>query len=251
MLSATCPVAAVADVPTGLRVSRASATTLGVAAGVAQADAGTLQTMTLKAAVVVNLAVNGALGLDTGAVAADSMYYIYLLQGTSGQTVVASLSNTWAGVTKPAAYAVSGRRIGSWSTINGAATLSEAIQEGTGGERTLRYLSKAGNANLRVLNGGTATVSADINISKVVPTTATSVQVNELLVAGLATTPQAQMGYGGNFQALLAGPDLLTTSMCATLACKPGTPATGLSYQVSGSVAPALTVDVMSYTETI
>ncbi|KKM03136.1 hypothetical protein LCGC14_1777430 [marine sediment metagenome] len=58
--------------------------------------------------------------LDTGSAANDTLYYIWVLNGTSGTGVVASTSSTLGGVTKPSGYTAKGRLVGYIHT-NGSA----------------------------------------------------------------------------------------------------------------------------------
>jgi len=64
----------------------------------------------------------GALGIDTGAFATGKWYRIWVLNGFNGTTAVLSLSNTFAGVTKPAGYSTNGRMVGSVMTDATTAT---------------------------------------------------------------------------------------------------------------------------------
>ncbi len=60
--------------------------------------------------------------LDTGSAANDTLYYLWVLNGTSGTGVVASTSSTLGGVTKPSGYTAKGRIIGYIHT-NGSAQI--------------------------------------------------------------------------------------------------------------------------------
>jgi hypothetical protein len=60
--------------------------------------------------------------LDTGSAANDTLYYLWVLNGTSGTGVVASTSSTLGGVTKPSGYIDKGRLIGYIHT-NGSAQI--------------------------------------------------------------------------------------------------------------------------------
>lgn len=65
----------------------------------------------------------GALGIDTGSWATSTVYNIWLLYGTSGVTLVASLrANAFAAVTKPSGYDTAGRIVGGVITDSSTAT---------------------------------------------------------------------------------------------------------------------------------
>ena len=74
----------------------------------------------------VNLAINGAGGLDTGAVANNTWYAVFLIYGASGKSIIASLSAT--APTIPAGYVYSGR-VG-WVRTDGAAHVVAFTQFG-------------------------------------------------------------------------------------------------------------------------
>lgn len=76
----------------------------------------------------INLAVNGANGLDTGAVAANTWYYLYAIgQGTTTNVCLASTSAT--APTMPGVYTYKAR-LGAIRTLSGAATLWSFQQRG-------------------------------------------------------------------------------------------------------------------------
>ena len=67
--------------------------------------------------------------LDTGSAANDTLYYIWVLNGTSGTGVVASTSSTLGGVTKPSGYTAKGRLVGYIHT-NGSAQVRSFTRVG-------------------------------------------------------------------------------------------------------------------------
>lgn len=180
----------------GLRLTNPSTTTVGVAAGSAPDIVGGAL-INLPTAVVIDMAVVGALGIDTGAIAAASQYHVWLLKNptTKAVTALASLAVTLAGVTKPAGFTI-GRRIGSFHTLNAAATILPFTQEGSGNDRRYSFtLADAARAITALTSGvgltevplGNSTVVANVSCS-CIPTTATSVKLN---VAVLCTNVSA------------------------------------------------------------
>src|SRR6266568_7546379 len=66
-----------------LNISRASSTTLLIAAGQCR-DSTNVFDMFLPSATTINAAVNGLNGLDTGSLIATKMYYVYVIADPSG-----------------------------------------------------------------------------------------------------------------------------------------------------------------------
>lgn len=110
----------------GMGISRASATSIGVAAGVCR-DSTNVATITLPNSGTINLASTGADGLDTGALANDTWYHVFAIAKTDG-TVSRLASTSPASPTMPSGYTLL-RRIGSFKT-NGSAQVLNFIQSG-------------------------------------------------------------------------------------------------------------------------
>lgn len=109
----------------GLTLSRASATTLGVAAGVCR-DSTNVQTISLSAG-TIDCGTTGANGLDTGALANNTWYSAFAIAKTDG-TVARLASTSLSSPTMPSGYTLL-RRLGFFKT-NGSAQIVDFIQIG-------------------------------------------------------------------------------------------------------------------------
>lgn len=121
------------------------------------------------AAVTLNAAVNGANGLDTGALAASTVYAVHAIldpTGFNSPAVLLSLSAT--APTMPFGYGPF-RRIG-WAVTDSSVHFLAITQTGTGNTREYFYDTKQ-----IVLNAGTATSFTAIDLSAFVPTLVTPV----------------------------------------------------------------------------
>ncbi len=244
--------------PVGLRLSNPSTTTLGVAAGSAQ-DINNGTTMNLPTAVVINMAVNGALGLDTGAIAAATAYFVWLLKNptTDAVTAVASLSTTLAGVTKPTGYTL-GRRIGSFHTLAAAATILTFTQEGSGADR--RYYFLLTNAARNFALAHAATTETEQSLAACIPSTATSARVTaDVTVAATSTAGVAlQFGLNTVFSSGLVNITAADITAAVTKVCQfdlpvgilTGAGTVGLTHKVNDTDQVSAIV-VEGYTETL
>lgn len=196
-------------------------TLLDVSSGACR-DSTNTNDIVVSSAVVINTAVNGALGLDTGTIAASTMYYVYAIGSSTNQigngqpfsaypgSALISLSITQP--TLPVGYDMF-RRIGTIVT-DGAVHILPFTQIG----RRMMYQTPIATG----VTGGAATAftSVAINTTPTVPPIATMVYFNASL------TPQA-------------------AGHAATLAPL-STVAGAISSQVSGDVAAVAHVAPMS-----
>lgn len=113
---------------------------------------------------VLNFAINGLNGLDTGAIAASTMYYIYAIASQAGLLAsgfIASLSNSVPSL--PFGYGVY-RMIGVWNT-DGSSHLIKAYETGSGSSRVHVY-----DADIAVLTSGASQTLATIgSLAAIVP----------------------------------------------------------------------------------
>ena len=89
----------------GLEPEKLSGTELNLQAGAAADQYGT-EVLRSTSALTINLATNGALGLDTGTITSGEDYYVYLLKTTADGSLSAlvSTSISYGGVTVPSGY---------------------------------------------------------------------------------------------------------------------------------------------------
>ena len=145
-----------------MEVSRASATTLSVAAGQCR-DSNNAIDLILSAAVTIDGAVNGYNGLDVGSFALNKWYYVHII-GDSTKTnptgALISLSKT--APTLPFGYD-SFRHIFQWRT-NGSTEFIIGNSAGNG-----NYRQHYWDTNIAVLSNGTATSLTAIDLDGAVP----------------------------------------------------------------------------------
>jgi hypothetical protein len=117
----------------GLTLSRASATTVGIATGFARnEDSGTAFNMTLASAITKSLSTwaagTGNGGLDTGSIAASTWYEVWLIRKDSDGSIDALLSLSATAPTMPSGYTAR-RRLGAIKT-DGSSQVTAFIQVG-------------------------------------------------------------------------------------------------------------------------
>ncbi|MFC2248723.1 hypothetical protein ACETRX_03775 [Labrys portucalensis] len=117
----------------GLTLSRASATTVGIATGFARnEDSGTAFNMTLASAITKSLSTwaagTGNGGLDTGSIAASTWYHVHLIRKDSDGSIDALLSLSATAPTTPSGYTAR-RRLGAILT-DGSSQIVSFTQNG-------------------------------------------------------------------------------------------------------------------------
>lgn len=130
----------------------------------------------------------GANGLDTGAVAASTWYYVYLIYDPTTLTVAGLFSLSPTSPTLPAGYTYAAR-VGAVRT-DGTTNLLQTIQYGN----TARYVPLAGS-NLTALptavtgvQGSTTVPTWDaVAVAPYVPPTASAIRVRPYVFAGMGT----------------------------------------------------------------
>ncbi len=128
----------------------------------------------ISATKTIDMAVSGLNGLDTGTETADTWYAIHLIGDSAGVNPsggIFSLSAT--APTLPSGYDVF-RRIG-WAHNDASSNFLKFTQSGKGSNRTVWYDMK--RADVRILNGGTATSFTSVDCSAFVPSTATDIKI--------------------------------------------------------------------------
>lgn len=157
----------------GLALSWISASTIEIAAGTARAT-DNFADIEVQDTLSVDLTVSGAGGLDTGAEAADTTYFIWILgdsTGTNQPVAVASLSSFQP--TLPAGYDLQ-RRVGAIRN-NAGSNIIKFNQRGDGRTRTIWYDDDL--ANLNVLTGGSAIAFTNVPLTSFVPSTSRNVHL--------------------------------------------------------------------------
>lgn len=171
------PVKNLVSVPVyGLEVSKASATTLNIAAGRCRDSSNkmdisvgsgyeTLQGSTVSAPLTVDSGVVGANGLDAGALAADKIYAVYVIGDSRGYNLPAGLMSlaSNSSPTMPSGYDAL-RLVGYAVTTTGPAFL-DMYQIGKGHSRELVFDAPQATA----ITAGASTSYAAVDLSAFVP----------------------------------------------------------------------------------
>lgn len=197
----------------GCDIAWASNTTLTVASGIAR-DSTNVYDMQNKNTITVSTAFSGVNGLDTGTVAANTWYAVYLIYDTSRQLPAATVLSTSASQPRmPSASNVTYsafRRVG-WVRTDGSSNLLNFVQAGTQTSRFYQW-----DASRSVLAGGSATTFTAVNLSAGAPA-----QQNEVALT-LQYTPSAaanttSLRPTGSAVAAASSPVLLKSSTAAQL----------------------------------
>jgi hypothetical protein len=141
-----------------------------IAAGVCRSDDDTTD-LRSTSVITVNLAAAGANGLDTGAEAANTWYYLWLIYNPTTVTYAGLFSLSTTAPTMPSGYTKK-RRIG--SVRNNASSNFFLWKQiiGVGRVREYRY-DEDSYDNLLALNAGSATTFTDVACSTWIPPTTT------------------------------------------------------------------------------
>lgn len=159
----------------GLKTAYASASTITVAAGACLSSDGTAL-LKNTATKTIDITTSGALGLDTGAEANSTWYYVYLIGKTDG-TVSALMSVTNESVsgtiTQPTGYTLK-RQLPIAIRNDGSGNFIAFNIISWPHQTTIRYQIAYGAitgtlGNSVVLDGGTATSFTDVNLASYIP----------------------------------------------------------------------------------
>lgn len=185
----------------GLELSNNSTTPntkLNVALGVAR-DSTNTNDMQLTAGVIIDATVNGLNGLDTGSLAANTWYAVYLIgSSVNSFPTGAMLSTSLTAPTMPYNYDM-WRRIG-WVLTDGSSHFLLYYVRGSGNVRQYYW-----DAVITELNAGAATSFTDVDLKSSMPSTsqiayleskivpATAGNLANLRVNGSASTTNLQI----------------------------------------------------------
>lgn len=148
-----------------LQLSYVSASTIQIARGEALSSQGDLGIF-LQSTRNVNIEVAGANGLDTGAEAADTWYFVYVISDSMNTNAVAGLiSESSTAPTLPTGYDRF-RRIGSFRN-NPTSDIIEFTQYGVSRDRMVHYLTIP--QNRQPLLGGSATIVTAVSCASFIP----------------------------------------------------------------------------------
>jgi len=150
----------------GLVVAWTSVSTVTLGVGVCRdkTDSFTIRT---TAPLLVNIAVAGAGGLDTGAEAASTWYSVFVIASSTGAAPLAGLLSTGGDnpALLPAGYDIY-RRVG-YVRNNPASDFREFVTYGQGTERSIQY--RDAMSSRQQLTGGAATIVTQVNCGSLIP----------------------------------------------------------------------------------
>lgn len=232
----------------GMRIAYATATTLTVTSGSATDSNGNNVITVSTASTTIDGATNGLNGLDTGSLAASTLYYVFAIGDPSGFNASGFLLST----SRTAPLLPSGRngnnygifaRLGAVFT-DGSSHFRIAYQEPNVGKR--RYMQY--DTPIAVLTGGTATTDTAISLATAIPPTAGNVIIRAALTPNAASDTASIKTYGGT------GYDIIQVGQVAAVVSRlqyeilPSLNSSNLSltYKLSTASA-ALTVEVVGY----
>jgi len=187
----------------GLEIAKTAAKTLSMAAGAAR-DSTDTNDIILDASVTINGAAVGANGVDVAALAASSMYAVYVIGDSTKYQDTAGLLSLASAATPniPGGYDMY-RRVG-WVLTDGSSNILQFWQFGHGQERIYYY-----DVGISELSGGSSATFAAVDLATSVPPIATDVlldvtytpngatDVAEFLPFGSsATSGMIRFGYG-------------------------------------------------------
>lgn len=156
------PYAITAPYCNGLAVSWVSNTKLGVATGMCS-DKDNTYNISLRTALTIDTSIVGVNGMDTGTLAASTVYYVHLIgdyMNSNPTAAVLSLSST--SPLLPVGYETS-RRIG-WAVTDGSTHFVKMDQSGNGLVRTYSF-----DEPLLILSSGTQTSFTAIDLHTMIP----------------------------------------------------------------------------------
>lgn len=170
------PIVNLASMPIfGFEVSKASVTTLSMAAGICRDSSNkfditlgsaypSLQSKTVTAPLTLNAAVNGENGLDTGSLAASTVYAVYVIADSTGYKSTAGLiSTSLTAPTMPENYNC--MRMVGFAVTNGSSQFVDMFQVGSANEREVLFDTKIATA----VTAGASTTYAAVTLTSFVP----------------------------------------------------------------------------------
>ena len=199
----------------------------------------------LSSAVTINAAINGANGLDSGALANSTLYAVYVIADSTGYNATAGmLSTSFTAPTLPVGYDMF-RRLGAVLT-SGAAAILDFTQADTGISRAVWY----GAAVASAVTAGASTSFAVVDCTAIVPSTASQIILKAVLTAdGGATRTAAFKDLASSSaagQAIISSPASTVTTASVVVPSVVAGGVTGVDYLVSNGSA-ALAVSVFGY----
>lgn len=230
----------------GLQMAYASATSITIAAGNASDSTG-INEIVLAATATINTAAHGLNGLDTGAMANDTHYAVYVVADSTNKFPAGAMLSVAANAIPylPFGYDMF-RRIG-YVLTNGSAQILEFTQRKNGINRDMWYA----NAIATNITAGASTTFAAVTASAAVPAGAKEVFLQAVLTADAGATRTAALRDGASAstlgQVFMSSPASTVTT--ASLVCPCGVSG-DIDYLVSNASA-AIALNVSGYVDAL
>lgn len=149
-----------------------------------------LQVQNYQAGLLINSAVNGANGLDTGSIAASTQYAVYLIGDSrlyNNTAAMLSLTSNYPGPVMPSGYD-SYRLIGFWASNSS----SQFVYSSNKPQNIAGLLTYFNSPAISVLSGGNATsfTAIDLTANSAIPTTT----LQNIIIGILVTFTPAAVG---------------------------------------------------------
>ena len=170
------PIKDLASMPIfGLNVSKASATSLTVAAGTCRDSTNkldmtlgsaypNLESKTVTAPITLDATVNGANGLDAGSLAASTVYAVYVIaDSTAYQNTAGLISTSLTAPTMPTGY--NAWRMVGFAVTDGSSHFLDMFQMGQANNRKIYFDTKIATA----VTAGNSTTYANVALTSFVP----------------------------------------------------------------------------------
>ena len=217
----------------GLNIAFNSGTKIDIAAGQCR-DSTNANDMTLAATATINTAINGANGLDTGAMANTTLYHVYLIaDSTKYQATAGLLSLSATAPLLPFGYDMI-RRLGSVFS-SGAAAVLAFNQYGSSSDRWMWY-----DAGFVELNAGASAAYATVDCATSVPLTATMINFRATITPTAADDKAVLRPLGAtdaNGFAQLSG--VVAAKIQVAQIVVPCNAAASIEYKVTGTLSLA------------
>jgi hypothetical protein len=194
----------------------------------------------------VDAETNGANGLDTGSLANNTWYALFIIgSSTNSATPSLLLSASIFSPLLPDGFDCF-RRIG-WARTNGSAEILKFLQTGSGGKEYYQW-----DEPINVLSAGSATTFTTIDLSDAMPPQTTPVHLN-ISYTPAAAANTASVRPGGSSAAAGSTPIVVKGSTDAvairfpTITTNPGEISDVVALQYIVTASDALTIDVAGF----
>lgn len=171
-------------------------------------DSNDLLDIKVTAALSVNNTVNGANGLDSGSVAANTLYAVYVIASSQGRKAVAGLLSLASNATPTLPFEYDSYRKIGYVATDATSDFLAFYQYGNGADRVMRY-----DAPISALSAGAATAYTAVALTASVPP-----EENILVALNYSFTPNAASDTGNVTPGNATGDAFTVTGQVASVA---------------------------------